>query len=296
MFRNVVVGVDGRQGGRDAIALAKLLAAPGATITLAHVYGQGGAIGRGAGLMLFEEHDRSAALLRAERARAQLDAGMALRCSPHPARGLHELAQERSADLLVVGSTRHGVLGRALIADHSRAALNGAPCAVAIAPRGYTAMDHRLQTIGVGYDGTPESEVALATSRELAGRYDAAITAMWVVTRQDVGDEAPMPEDWPEATEVLVYHRQKELERHGIAAEATYGDPKLELSHLGDRMDLIVVGSRGHGAARRPFHGTTSTYLTRHLGCPLLQLPRAANGVGDEGQTVASQEPAVQVG
>jgi hypothetical protein len=41
MFTNVPVGVDGRQGGRDAIALAGRLASPHATITLANVYGAG---------------------------------------------------------------------------------------------------------------------------------------------------------------------------------------------------------------------------------------------------------------
>ena len=39
MFTKIIVGVDGRQGGRDAIALARLLAAPGAAITLVHVHG-----------------------------------------------------------------------------------------------------------------------------------------------------------------------------------------------------------------------------------------------------------------
>ena len=33
MFNNVLIGVDGRQRGRDAIALAKKLAAPGAPST-----------------------------------------------------------------------------------------------------------------------------------------------------------------------------------------------------------------------------------------------------------------------
>lgn len=32
-------------------------------------------------------------------------------------------------------------------------------------------MDHRLTKIGVGYDGSAESEHALATARELAGRH-----------------------------------------------------------------------------------------------------------------------------
>jgi len=38
MFRQIVVGVDGQEGGRDAIALAKSLLAPEGELTLAHVY------------------------------------------------------------------------------------------------------------------------------------------------------------------------------------------------------------------------------------------------------------------
>jgi nucleotide-binding universal stress UspA family protein len=47
MFRRVLVGVDGHPNGRDAIALAKLLAAPDGVITLAHIYGQDLLIERG---------------------------------------------------------------------------------------------------------------------------------------------------------------------------------------------------------------------------------------------------------
>jgi hypothetical protein len=38
MFRHVIVGVDGRPSGRDAIALARLLVAPQERLALAHVY------------------------------------------------------------------------------------------------------------------------------------------------------------------------------------------------------------------------------------------------------------------
>ena len=37
MFKHIVVGVDGREGGRDAVALARLLAAVGGKLTLAYV-------------------------------------------------------------------------------------------------------------------------------------------------------------------------------------------------------------------------------------------------------------------
>ena len=42
MFKQIVVGVDGREGGRDAVALAKLLVAAGGELTLAHVVPAGG--------------------------------------------------------------------------------------------------------------------------------------------------------------------------------------------------------------------------------------------------------------
>jgi hypothetical protein len=42
MFDNVLVGVDGRPGGRDALVLARQLAAPAARLTLANIYGEAG--------------------------------------------------------------------------------------------------------------------------------------------------------------------------------------------------------------------------------------------------------------
>ena len=57
--------------------------------------------------------------------------------APSVGRGLHELVEEIHADLLVVGSSRRALLGRAGVGDDTRAALNGAPCAIAIAPAGY---------------------------------------------------------------------------------------------------------------------------------------------------------------
>ena len=38
MFKNVLVGVDGRPNGRDAIALASRLTDPDGKLTLAHVH------------------------------------------------------------------------------------------------------------------------------------------------------------------------------------------------------------------------------------------------------------------
>ena len=282
MFKNVIVGVDGPEGGRDAIALARQIASPDATITLAHVYGTDWLAPRGALILASIAADESQLLLSRERDTSRIDAQLVSGPQSSPGRGLHEIADRHHADLLVVGSSRHALLGRALVGDDTRAGLNEAPCAIAIAPRGYAQMCDGLRTIGVGYDGSPEAQAALDGARALARRHGAEVKALWVVSFQDVRDDTPMLAYWQQATDTLIEHRRQELQRlGGIDGDARYGEPREELSRLGDRVDLLIIGSRNYGPTHRLFHGTTSTYLARHLACPLLQLPRVGGTFAD---------------
>ncbi len=294
MFGNVMIGVDGRRGGRDAIALARQLAGPDAELTLAHVFGVDGMVGRGSAMAIPFEQDAAERLLREERDLAGLDASLVTAAYVVPGRGLHELAEERSADLLVVGSSRHSLLGRALIGDDARAALNGAPCAIAIAPRGYAQSARAWHTFGVGYDGSPESKSALNAARELAQRYDGTVEALWVVSLQDVRDERPLPTDWPATADELVSRYSKLLRTlPGVEGNAVYGGPGEELARLSQRVDLLLVGSRGYGPVQRVFHGSVSSHLLGHSACALVVLPRGARGPE---QIRQGSEPAARVG
>ncbi len=275
MFDNVLIGVDGRQGGRDAIALAKQLAAPGADLALAHVYDW--PVWRNNGLASLIELDQASEILTAERRSGEIEASLVTASCFPPARGLHELALQRAADLLVVGSSRHALLGRALMGDDAKGSLNGAPCAIAIAPPGYTQFHRELRVIGVGYDSSPESKQALTAARELAGRHGAAVKALWVVSLQDVRDARPIPADWPETAESMVSRCRDQIHRlDGIDGDAVYGGPREELTELSGSVDLLIVGSRGYGPMYRLLHGSVSAYLLRHVACPLLVLPRQA--------------------
>ena len=171
MFQNVLVGVDGRPTGRDAIALARRLGDPEGVLTLTHAYFEQSAAEAADALL-----ERRAAGDRGRRAAAHL-----LRRPPGHA--LHLQAERENADLLVVGSCTRGAFGRATLGDDTRAALNGAPCAVAVAPRGYALHDRPLRRVGVAYNATPESVNALAAARELARcRISATVHVLQVVT------------------------------------------------------------------------------------------------------------------
>jgi nucleotide-binding universal stress UspA family protein len=274
MFRNVLVGVDGRQGGRDAIALARQLAAPDARLTLAYIYGP--FLGRGAAQVSELERARGYQLLDRERALAPA-AQLVVRGELPVGVGLHEVAEEATSDLLVVGSTRHALLGRVLMGDDCRAALDGAPCAVAVAPRGYAHAPRSLHRVGVGYDGSLESEHALAVARDLAALRGGEVRAYRVVSLQEVREEKPVPVDWPAAIDKLIERHADELAQlEGVHGVVTHGDPREELAQFGKGLDLLIVGSRGYGPLGRLFHGSVSRHLLAHATCPLLVLPRAA--------------------
>jgi nucleotide-binding universal stress UspA family protein len=279
MFRKVFVGVDGKPAGRDAIALARMLGEPGARLTLARVYGDAFTPGRHAGVEVeAEARADSERLLATERETAGIDADLISVCAPSVGRGLHALAETHAADLLVVGSHSRGLVGRVLVGNDTRASLNGASCAVAVAPRGYAAVAPAgFATVGVGYDFSDESEAALAVARALAARDHARISALHVVSLPTWGYMAPMPGNWGE---ILEEDRKAAEERigaiDGVEATAVYGLPGEELAAFGGRVDLLVVGSRSYGPMRRLILGSTSSGLARHARCPLLVLPRTA--------------------
>ena len=113
MFSNVIVGIDGGPGGRDALALARHLADGHAEITLAHVYVESPIATRAESSELeAAERERSAELLEEARAAAGIYATLNPARSRSVGRGLHELAERVGADLIVVGSSSRGLISR----------------------------------------------------------------------------------------------------------------------------------------------------------------------------------------
>jgi nucleotide-binding universal stress UspA family protein len=280
MFSNVLVGVDGRKGGRDAMALARLLAEPGSSVTLAHVYGGPAAGMHVAALSDPFRADASEMLLADALKRAGRRCETVSVHGSSVGRGLHLLGEERKTDLLVVGSCHRGMLGRAFLGDDTRRALNGAPCAVAIAPSGYSSLAPRLSRIGVGCDGSPESAQALHVARALAAGHNATVKALAVVSLEEIPYGEPIPEQWPKIADELVAQELHGLEGlEGVEGDATYGNPGEELAAFGAGLDLLIVGSRSYGPVGRLFNGSTSNYLERHARCPLLVLPRSARSL-----------------
>lgn len=283
MFSKVLIGVDAEQGGRDAIALAAQLADQDGTTWLVNVFGAGLMAGKSAGLLLGAELEQSRRLLDSVR-EAVAPAAEVISCMDHSiGHALHVLAERHAADLVVIGASRRGRLGRVLIGNDTIAALNGAPCAVAIAPVGYAERAHALAELGVGYDGSPESERALVTARALADRRRSTIRALTVISLQSVPYGEPITPPSPHGAKTPVDDQGRRLrDLEDVEGDVTYGDPSDELVAFGHSLDLLIVGSRGYGPIGRLMHGSTSSQLARRATCPLLVLPRRTDEAADD--------------
>jgi nucleotide-binding universal stress UspA family protein len=276
MFKQIVVGVDGRAGGRDAIALAKLLVAAGGELTLAHVVPGDAHASRGASAAYeASEAERAEALLETVGEEMGVEAHLCWRGSSSVGRGLHELCELIGADLVTVGSSRRGLLGRVLIGDDTSAALNGAPCSIAIAPTNYSQHPGAMRRIGVGYDGSPESEHALSVARMLADASGARLSALEAVSLPSDAFLGPGAVD--NTPQRLLEDARGRIAAFGdVEPHAAYGQPAEELALYSASLDLLIVGSRGYGPIGRLIHGSTSQQLAHSARCPLLVLTRTA--------------------
>jgi nucleotide-binding universal stress UspA family protein len=276
MFRKVLAGVDGHLGGRDAVALAAQLTAGDGTLSLAHVYpARGDPLHHDYNDYEAAQYVHARDVLEAARKEAGFPVELRWSASTSPGRGLHQLAEALGSDLLVVGSCRHGPLRRVMVGDDTRAALDGAPCAVAIAPAGYAEEPATIRTIGVGYDGSPESKRAVELATSLARELDAVVAALEVVSFPAYLFRGAARGDNTSFEELISDTRDRVASIGDAEPHAAYGQAAEELARWGETVDLLLVGSRGYGPVGRLVHGSTSRALANTAHCPLLVLTRA---------------------
>jgi len=273
MFENVLVGVDGRDGGRDAIALARDLAGGRARYLLANAI-SAAAGGRAGAMWLATSYRYAQALLDREREQAGIAAETTTLCDSSPARALHELAVRERADLIVVGAGHRRHLSRVLLGDDALRVADRPPSAVAIAPAGYRTDPGGWQTIGVGDDGSTLADQAVALACELGHVHHATVRVLSVIGPESLSYRELTLADWSRAADRLEHRRRARLDAlPGVKSEVMQGDPVEVLLELSGDLDLLVVVTRALGRVGRLLNGSTTRQLAAGARCPLLILP-----------------------
>jgi nucleotide-binding universal stress UspA family protein len=283
--RPVVVGYDGSPQAADALAFGRALArAAGDPLMLAGAYGPDD-VARPEAL----DARRVAVLERLTEAADSLPQeglpAVELRAAPgsSAAAALHGLAEAEHPRVVVLGSCHRGPIGRILIGSVAERLLNGAPCPVVVVPRGLADTDGiGLQTVCVGFDGSPEAWTALqraAQVAEVAGARLRVITAVAPLPSVPTMVVYPseLMEENVQAARVQLDHAvrsvTKAVEAEGVLVEGA-AVRRLEEEIAGDA-DLLVLGSRGYGPLQRVLLGSVSTALMHSAPCPVMVVPRS---------------------
>jgi nucleotide-binding universal stress UspA family protein len=276
-FRRVLVAYDGSPSGEDALALARRLCDPaGGALLLACVMPPDRGLhlpGRRSARDAAEDARTALAEARAGLPPG-LPVGLRTPVASSPARGLTELAEHEPADLVAVGSAKGSAGDRIGLARTAGRLLQGAPCAVAVAPPGLRETGP-FRHIGVALDGSAEAAKALATGFAIARRDGSAMTLY-----SALDEPAARPE---EGLRTLRLALQERLD--GAADSAPEGvnpgtvllrgPSGLVIAEACDGVvDLLVVGSRGYGPLQRALLGSVSEELLARARHPVLVIPR----------------------
>jgi nucleotide-binding universal stress UspA family protein len=284
----IVVGVALRDDDSAPIALGRQLARlTGVPLTLVHGYPYQAPAAIPTPEYYSAVRERALAALERVAAplRPELDVTVRAGAGSSPAAALHDVATALDAPLVVVGSTHRGRVGRVMPGSVTARLLHGAPCAVAVAPRGYTGAD-AVRRIGVGFVDTPEGRDALAGAALLAELCGATVRVLTVHQPEAWGAALLEPGDFDAAAAqkqsldraVATAQRARELLPTDVLqdVEVIDGEPAASLISLSSDLDLIVCGSRGYGPVRAVVLGGVTRRLVDGAACPVLVLPRMA--------------------
>lgn len=217
--------------------------------------------------------------------------------SSSAAGALHAEAERERAQIIVVGSSHRGTMGRMLLGTVSQEALDAAPCAVAVAPAGLADnREFRFSRIGVGFDDTPTAHDALAVAHSLARCAGAELRLLWaahLTTRAlPLAATSYANPDYFEQVRAEVEDRLEQAaapirEDVSVRAEIVRGQTTEALVEQSERLDLLVLGSRGYGPLKSALLGSVSRRVVNGARCSVLVVTRGVRALGETSATSA---------
>jgi nucleotide-binding universal stress UspA family protein len=165
MALKIIVSYDDTDNDRDALALGRLLALPGAELALAYVRHSFGES--------LDQHAAEALLARGAESVGTPDMPKYVVINPATSVGLAELVEQEDADVLVFGSEYRTAKGLVKPGISAHKLLLGGGSAIAVAPAGlWSEAEPSVGTVGVIDEGDVS---ARQTAESLAGALGASV-------------------------------------------------------------------------------------------------------------------------
>ncbi len=202
--------------------------------------------------------------------------------------GLMELVVIHSANLVVVGSSSSGLLGRVGLGSVTERLVHSASVPVAIAPRGYASATVPVGRLTAAYGGEADVNGLIAAAAELAKSWSVPLRIVSFTVRPvrmfagsiESSAEDLVVEQWSRRTLDDV---TKQLE--AVRARVPVPDVEVVIGAGHDWReavdsvswspgDMLVLGSGAAGPAAHVFLGSAASKILRHAPVPVMIVPR----------------------
>jgi nucleotide-binding universal stress UspA family protein len=292
---NYLVGLTADRGGRDALALGRMLARTGdvtltVCIVLPEVWGHPSLARVDAEYAAFLKQYAEDTIAEAREFVGDAVQAEYVSTSARTAtEGLITTAREKDAVLVILGSARHGPFGRFAVGSVTNEMLHTAPVPVVLTPRGYSpASDARLRRVTCAFAGSTRSRTAFDAAVQLSKRHDVPLRLITLVVR----DRQMYPSQVGYSAERLVAQQWRaQAEEAQNSAIATLPDNvTVEAGVVSGRNweealdslpweegEVLVVGSSRLGPVKRVFLGSNSTKIVRSSPVPVVVIPRGVD-------------------
>ena len=223
-----------------------------------------------------------------DRMRGDLDISVEVRQSTSIPVGLMEAVDQYDADLVVVGSSSSGLLGRVALGSVTERLVHTAGVPVAIAPRGYPSSPVPIQRLTAAYGGAADAVGLIKTSAELARQWSVRMRIASFTVRPtttfggsiDRSAENLVIQQWTSKT-IDAAVKQLNEARASVAipdVDVVIG-AGIEWGEAVDKIawesgDLLLLGSGAAGPMAQVFLGTAAAKILRHAPVPVMILPR----------------------
>ena len=219
---------------------------------------------------------------------ADLDISVVVHQSTSIPTGLTDLAAAQQADLVVVGSSSAGLLGRVALGSVTDRLVHTAVVPVALAPRGYPLSVDPVRRLTAAYGGQADVVGLIATCAELAKKWSVRLRIASFTVRPTTmfsGSIEPSAEDlvveqWSRRTFDEIAKQLNDV-RASIAipdVEVVIGtghDWREAVETIAwETGDILLLGSGAAGPAAQVFLGSAASKILRHAPVPVMIVPR----------------------
>jgi nucleotide-binding universal stress UspA family protein len=223
-----------------------------------------------------------------EQLSVDLDVSVTIHYSTSVPNGLMELVDQHNADLVVVGSSSSGLLGRVALGTVTERLVHTSGVPVAIAPRGYPSTPVPVQRLTAAYRGDADGASLISTSVELAERWKVRLRIASFTVRPltmfggaiESTAEELVVQQWTQRT-VDAAARQLDAVRAQVAhpdVDVVIGTgtewPEAVDDIAWELGDVLLLGSAAAGPLAQVFLGTTASKILRHAPVPVMIVPR----------------------